>query len=136
MRKGTGSVCNLSTKGDKPGLLAVRETTPGSFVDCTITWARPLNKLRLQSSESGAHLSASWDDGSPLPRPIILPGPAISKLITFPAVGTDLPLASALDNALGALRAGTDATPALARARQLMIGTPVASNGLSVWGGP
>jgi hypothetical protein len=52
------------------------------------------------------------------------------------ALSRDVPLASALDDAVVALRAGTDATPALARARHLIIGTPVASNGLSVWGGP
>jgi hypothetical protein len=41
-----------SVVDDKPSPLAVNLISPGSRVDCTMIWARPLNTLRCQFSGS------------------------------------------------------------------------------------
>jgi hypothetical protein len=90
---------------------------------------------RLRSGVERLHAprgSAAWNagvDSLTLLRVMALPhGP-----------GTDamLPLAEALNDALTALRAGADATPALARARRAIDGPPTAASPtLSAWGAP
>src|SRR3569833_2462133 len=51
-----------------------KKMIPGVLDACTITWARPLKRLRLDP------LSDSWQFGSPLPTPRSLPSPVTKKL--------------------------------------------------------
>src|SRR5262245_59990445 len=60
----------------------VSSIVPGIRSDCTMTCAYPLNARR-----SGA-LSISWLLGSPLPTPMILPGPSSWKRTRLFAKGT------------------------------------------------
>ncbi|HWZ59064.1 MAG TPA: hypothetical protein VNW46_08830 [Gemmatimonadaceae bacterium] len=60
------------------------------------------------------------------------------RVTALPRVGTtgNLPLAEALNDAVVALNAGADATPALVRARRVITGAPTATGTLPSWGGP
>lgn len=56
-------------------------------------------------------------------------------LLRVDAIGVDAALASALGEAVEALRAGRDATAALVRARRAATAAPRASDGLGAWSG-
>jgi hypothetical protein len=60
----------------------------------------------------------------------------VDSLAVLRVDATNPALDSALDDALAALHAGTNATPALRRARQAIIGRPTATGTLSAWSRP
>src|SRR5271165_4314741 len=83
-----GCVCTTVVAGRRPSEVAVNLNAPDSWVDCTMICARPLNRLRFQFAdacpffaEAFTKVSGSWQVGSPLPTPMILPGPSIVKAI-------------------------------------------------------
>ena len=49
--------------GDKPSALAVSLISPGSFVDWTMTCARPLNTLRDHADAAGLPTSSTFTSG-------------------------------------------------------------------------
>jgi hypothetical protein len=57
-------------------------------------------------------------------------------ILRVTAISNNPSLAGALSDAVTALDAGGDPAPALARARQAIIGSPAVSGRLSAWGGP
>jgi hypothetical protein len=66
----------------------------GPLVVQSLTWmttrARPL-KAERNASVVEAGTSGSWHDASPLPTPMIRPGPSSENVTLFIAVGTILP---------------------------------------------
>ena len=78
----------VTLAGVNPGELASTVMVPAAFVDSTSAIDMPEKALReLPRSDS-------WLVGSPLPTPIVLPGPETLKLTSLSAIGTYRPCAS------------------------------------------
>jgi hypothetical protein len=92
--------------------------------DAALLFARAVERLRAPRG------SSTWTAG--VDSLTMLRVAALSRTTTAGM----LSLAEALNDALMALHAGADATPALLRARRAITGAPTATGTLSAWDGP
>jgi energy-converting hydrogenase Eha subunit B len=100
-----------------------------------------VNAVRLRGTETpdvgirtpGAALPTEWARFMAAVEVLRRSRAGVDSLAMMRVDAASPSLDSALDDALAALHAGTDATPALVRARRAILGPPTTSGALSVW---
>src|ERR1035441_79068 len=79
-RPAHGCVCTTAVVGARPSPLAVNLYSPASRVDCTMIWARPLNRLRDHGAALVCPMALTFTLGFNPPWPKLLFTPTAMTL--------------------------------------------------------